>query len=251
MRVAADQRFTATVDAYDRHRPSYPPALIDWVVGTAALTTGATVVDLGCGTGISTRLVAARGFEVIGVDPNAAMLTRARERGGPARFVLGDAHATTLPDACADLVVAAQAFHWFDVPRALDEIARVLRPTGSGAAFWNVRAATPAMDAYEALLLARSREYATLRTPEQTIAAIAASDRIESPVEAEFPNVQRFDWAGFRGRVFSSSYVVHGVDDLPAFEVELRALFDAHARDGVLDFAYRTIGVGFRPRRAR
>lgn len=240
MRVPAGERFSATVDAYDKHRPSYPAEAIDWIVSTSGVRAGGAVVDLGCGTGIVSRLFAARGFEVVGVDPNEDMLARARERGGDrVRYVRGEASATGLPVASFDLAVAGQAFHWFDVPKALAEIARVVKKGGWATAFWNVRATGPTMDAYEALLREWSREYESLRTPEQTMEDIRA---IVGPSmrEASFPNGQTFDWEGFRGRVFSSSYVVHGVDRREEFERALRALFEACSPRGVIAFDYRT-----------
>jgi ubiquinone/menaquinone biosynthesis C-methylase UbiE len=243
VRVASEKRFSETVDDYDKHRPSYPAEAIDWILATSGAVRGARVVDLGCGTGIVTRLFAARGLDVVGVDPNEDMLARARSRAGgtrgAGRFVKAEASATGLEPASFDLAVAGQAFHWFDVRATTAEIARIVKPGGWSAAFWNVRTSTPTMDAYEALLRAWSPEYATLRSPERTLhdlrAVVGASVR-----EASFANGQTFDWTGFRGRVFSSSYVVHGVDRKDAFEQALRALFDERSPRGVIEFAYVT-----------
>jgi SAM-dependent methyltransferase len=83
------ERFTATVDRYARHRPDYPEALLDWLAG---LVSGRRAVDLGAGTGILTRQLAARGWDVVGVEPNAAMRERAAAAGGT--YVDGSAEAT-------------------------------------------------------------------------------------------------------------------------------------------------------------
>lgn len=250
MRVASEKRFSETVDDYDKHRPTYPAAAIDWIVTTSGVRAGARVIDLGCGTGIVGRLFAARGFDVVGVDPNEDMLQRARQRDPRITFVNGDATSTGMDRASFDLAVAGQAFHWFDVPKALAEIARVVKNGGWASAFWNVRASTPTMNAYEALLRAASPEYATLRTPEQTIDTLRAIVGAKMR-EAEFSNAQAFDWSGFRGRVFSSSYVVHGVERRGDFEEGLRALFEEHAVEGRLEFAYRTKVVAFSDMRWR
>jgi SAM-dependent methyltransferase len=247
LRADPKTRFSATVDLYARHRPSYPPALFDWLIQLAGLRPGAAVADLGCGTGISTRLLAAHGLDVIGIDPNEDMLAAARrEPEPPARYRRGESSATGLPDASVDLCTAAQAFHWFDVPATMRELARILRPNGRAAAFWNVRARTPAMDEYDALLRRYSSEYARMRSPEQTLAAIRIWPGARDLVEGAFDNSQAFDHEGFFGRVYSSSYVVHGVDQKDELDRELEALFARHARDGVLAFAYRVIAIAWR-----
>jgi SAM-dependent methyltransferase len=246
LRVDPRHRFSATVDLYARYRPSYPPELLDWLIQVAALGPGARVADLGCGTGISTRLLAARGLDVVGVDPNEAMLAEARRQGGGARYQRGEAAATGLPDGSMSLVVAGQAFHWFDLAATQRELARVLVPGGRAAAFWNTRAHTPAMDEYEALLLGYSKEYAQLRSPEQTIASIRAFPSAASLVEASFQGSQSFDREAFHGRVYSSSYVVHGVDQRAEFDRDLEALFDRHAVEGQLEFRYLVIAIAWR-----
>ena len=241
------RRFSATVEDYDRYRPSYPPALLDWLVSRSGVDGGSAVVDLGCGTGISTRLLASRGLRVTGIDANADMLQRARAHGGP-EYRLGTAEATGLPGAGADLVTVAQAFHWFETEAALAEIKRVLRPGGHACAFWNDRTVeTPFLKAYESLLLERSSEYRKLAAKGDSIAAISASPSIRDLERAEFPSVQPMGREAFFGRVHSSSYVVHGVSDRAAFDAELARLFAAHAQDGRVEFRYRTVALLWRP----
>ena len=113
-------RFSAAADLYHRYRPSYPEALLGWIERTTGLPPPARVADVGCGTGISSRPLAERGYAVTGVDPNEAMLAHARAAGG-ADYRLGSATDTGLPGGSFDLVTVAQAFHWFDVPAALAE----------------------------------------------------------------------------------------------------------------------------------
>ena len=234
------ERFSATAELYSAHRPSYPTEVIDWILTTARLVPGRgqVVVDLGCGTGISTRLLGGRGLEVIGVDPNEAMLAEAKRLGG-ARYRRGEAAATGLEGASVDLVTVAQAFHWFDLDATLAELGRILRPGGHAAAFWNQRGPDPFMDAYQRLLLASSTEYAGIRSPDATMAALRRHPAVKHLTEAGFGNVQLLDRAGFHGRVHSSSYVAHGVADVPAFDRALEALFERHQRDGRVAFTYR------------
>jgi len=181
----------------------------------------------------------------VGIDPNAAMLARARAAGG-ARYLPGEAAATGLPDAGMALAVAGQAFHWFDIPAALCEFARILRPAGSAAAFWNVRGSGPFLDAYDRLLREHSAEYAILDKPAQTLTALRARAEVWEARESEFAYVQSLDREGLLGRAFSSSYVVHGVADRERFERDLHTLFERHQSGGRVDFQYRTLAIWFR-----
>jgi ubiquinone/menaquinone biosynthesis C-methylase UbiE len=243
------ERFTGAAGLYERHRPSYPEALLDWIAEATGVRPPAPVADLGCGTGISTRLLAARGYDVVGIDPNAAMLEKARAAGG-ARYAPGEAAATGLPDASVALATVAQAFHWFELLPTLRELRRILKPGGWCAAFWNVRASSPFMDAYEALLRARSTEYGILESHGQTLAALAASPDAVDQRRGEFPNLQEFDWEGLHGRAWSSSYVLHGVADREGFDQALRALFDTYRVDGTVSYLYNAVGLCFRLRPA-
>lgn len=239
------RRFTATAAHYHAWRPSYPAALIDWILALPGLPARPRVADVACGTGITTRLFAVRSCEVVGVDPNPAMLAFARREGG-ARYVEGTAERTGLESRWADLVTVGQGFHWFEVGSALRELARVLRPGGWCAAFWNIRGSGPFQDDYERLLRERSAEYERIPTPEQTIDAIRRSPGMVAVREAEFPNAQAFDRAGLYGRAHSSSYVAHGVADREAFDLELGELFDRHQAAGTVEFAYRTAVIAWR-----
>lgn len=241
MHIDPRQRFTSTVSAYRLHRPGYPEALIDWILAGDPVT---TVVDLGAGTGLSSRALSARGVSVIGVEPNTAMRAAAEAEGG-ARYVPGDAERTGLPDAIADRVVSGQAFHWFDLDRTLPEVARLLRPGGRATAFWNLRGSDPVMDDYEVLLRRACSPYALQRGPRATLADLRA--RLPERTEARFPHVQRLDRAGLQGRTWSSSYLERGITDVPLFDRALDALFHDHATDGHITFLYETVAIGWSP----
>lgn len=245
MNVASDPRtrFAAAADDYRRYRPGYPEQLADWIFAAAALSEPARVADVGCGTGISTRLFAARGHDVVGVDPSEEMLTRARAAGGAARYVKGEARATGLTAASVDLVTVAQAFHWFDVPPALAEFGRILVPGGWCAAFWNLRDKTPLLEAYELVLRGHCGEYESRPKADQALAQIRSRPEVVGLRETAFRNVQRLDKQGLLGRARSSSYVAHGVADLAALERDLGALFERHQQDGHVDVVYRTVAA--------
>jgi ubiquinone/menaquinone biosynthesis C-methylase UbiE len=123
------QRFSGFADLYDAVRPVPPQVLAD-VITSYAGGRPAVVVDLGSGTGLSTRWAANWSSEVIGVEPSDDMRTRAAAvtNDPNVRYVPGWSNATALPDACADVVLAVQALHWMEPPSTFIEISRILRP---------------------------------------------------------------------------------------------------------------------------
>jgi SAM-dependent methyltransferase len=128
--------FAAVAEAYDRARPSYPAEAAAWLAGSSHQS---TVVELGAGTGKLTELLVAAGHEVIATDPLPEMLAQLRSRVPAARTAVATAERIPVASFSADVVVCAQAFHWFDHEVALPEIARVLRPGGALALVWNAR----------------------------------------------------------------------------------------------------------------
>ena len=136
---AARDGFAAGALNYAAGRPSYPPAITQWLTDALHLSRGKTVVDLGSGTGKFLPSLAPTSAEIIAIEPVAAMRQRLMDDHPDARVEAGSATAIPLPDACADAVVCAQAFHWFANSEALDEIHRVLKPGGFLGLVWNVR----------------------------------------------------------------------------------------------------------------
>jgi ubiquinone/menaquinone biosynthesis C-methylase UbiE len=127
--------FGSVADAYDRARPSYPQEAAVWLVGEQPVT----VLELGAGTGKLTETLVALGHDVHATDPDEAMLDKLRERLPDVRTSVAAAERLPSPDSWYDVVVVAQAFHWFDHDAALPEIARVLKPGGRLAVVWNQR----------------------------------------------------------------------------------------------------------------
>lgn len=240
------ERFSTRAENYARYRPGYPRAAIDLLAARCGLAAGAAVADLGSGTGILTELLLERGARVYAVEPNDAMRAAAETRlAGRAGFssVVGSAEATTLAAASVDLLVAGQAFHWFDTQRARGEALRVLRSTGSGALLWNERpqVSQPFLDEYDALLRRYAPEY------DQIVASRADETRMRAffggHMElAAFANEQIFDFAGLKGRLMSSSYAPEpGQPQHEPLMAALRELHRRHARDGQVVFPYRTL----------
>jgi SAM-dependent methyltransferase len=120
---------------YARARPLYPDAAIDWLLPEGVRT----VLDLGAGTGKLTRALAARGLDVIAVEPLAEMRTNLSWAAPDAKVLEGTAEAIPLEDDSVDAITVAQAWHWVDPERATAEAARVLRPGGTLGLIWNRR----------------------------------------------------------------------------------------------------------------
>jgi SAM-dependent methyltransferase len=123
-------------EMYDAHRPEPPGVLLDALSQYAGGRLG-RVVDLGSGTGLSTRVWGPRAAEVIGVEANPAMLAVAEKRPSPGnvRYVNAFADETGLPDRTADLVTCSQSLHWMDPEATIAEAARLLRSGGVFAAY--------------------------------------------------------------------------------------------------------------------
>lgn len=123
-------RFGRISAAYDAARREFPRETVAYVIRHLA-GNNPFVLDLACGTGISTRQLAAGGIEVVGCDIDPLMLRFAIERGGARiRYAIGRAEAIPFKDASFDAVTSFCGYHWFDPARAVPEIARVLRPDG-------------------------------------------------------------------------------------------------------------------------
>lgn len=126
-------------DTYVRGRPDYPPQVADWLTGTLGLNADTAVIELGAGTGKFTGRLVATGAQVTAVEPVVQMLEKLSEAYPEVLAVKGTATDLPLPDASVEVVVCAQAFHWFANREALDEIARVLKPGGRLGLIWNLR----------------------------------------------------------------------------------------------------------------
>jgi SAM-dependent methyltransferase len=215
-RAVRARAFDAWADEYERYRPGYPAALFDVVAERLALPADAEVVDLGAGTGKVARAVAARGWRVTAVDPGAPMLGVLRERAAAEHLeidiVQASAEATGLPAASCDSALAGEAYHWFDAPAALAEMARIVRPGGGIAFFWNVGDAEPSpLVAGEARLVeeygisgSEVRKHGPL--PE-TREAVRAAGGFEEPEFHQVRHVVPMTGADYLGLAYTKSHL--------------------------------------------
>jgi len=239
-------RFSDRVEHYVRSRPPYPPAFFDLFRDRLGLSPGAAIADVGAGTGISAGPLVERGYVIYAVEPNGPMRAAAARQLAHFpnfRSIAAAAEATTLPDASVDAVLAAQAFHWFDRPRARAEFARILRPGGSAVIVWNERRldATPFLSEYESLLGRFGTDYGRVRHENIDDAALAAFFAPATYESLRFDNAQHFDYPGFESRLLSSSYTPAEDDPRRApMLADLRRLFDRHQQGGRVTFEYDT-----------
>lgn len=233
-------RFSDRADAYVAGRPSYPDAAIDTLFEGLGDPHEAIVVDLGAGTGISSRLLAGRGACVIAVEPNGPMRAAAEPHPG-VTWVDGTAEQTGLDEASADLVTAFQAFHWFDHDAALREMVRVLRPGGRAALVYNERDERDPFTADYGELVRRYQTDRTERGRANGRAAFAAYPAWHAARVVEIPNAQRLDRAGVHARARSTSYLPQEGAAFVELRAALDALFEEHAVDGAVTMRLLTI----------
>ncbi|KAL2072486.1 hypothetical protein VTL71DRAFT_11829 [Oculimacula yallundae] len=130
--------------AYDKNRPSYSPEAVNKLLThlKVASVANAKIIDLACGTGKFTELLAARPeeFDIIGVEPHEGMREVLVKKGLGDRVKVenGDAGNMPIEEDWGDAVIAAQAFHWFATESSLKEIHRVLRPGATFGLIWNI-----------------------------------------------------------------------------------------------------------------
>lgn len=234
------RRFSDRAEDYARFRPSYPSLAIDAILAGLAPPSQLVVADVGAGTGISTRLFAERGARVVAVEPNAAM--RGAAQAHPrVTWVDGTAEGTNLAANAHDLVVVAQAFHWFDVPKALREFHRILRPHGRLAIVWNKRSREEAFTlGYRMALEAIDGEAPAERSTFDP-AVVAATGFFTNPGRHTFRNAQALTEDELIGRAMSTSTVPRTG---PRTDELLRLLHALHARhrgaDGRATMVYDT-----------
>jgi SAM-dependent methyltransferase len=245
-RMDPTERFCGLADVYARCRPDYPPSAIAFLMDRCRLGPGSLVVDIGCGTGISSRLFALRGYRVVGVEPNADMRLKAEAEilaaGTPVpEYKDGTAEATGLPDQQADMVLAAQAFHWFDPQPTLSEFHRILKPTGWAALIWNERDETDPFTEAVGTVMRTWPKTVSVEGPRTKAGEVLL--RTPLFVEGErttFAHGQELDEEGLIGRVFSASYAPREPERVEVSIAALRGVFGRFQSGDRVTMRYQT-----------
>lgn len=239
------ERFSNRVENYVKYRPGYPTEVLGLFKRDLGLTPESVIADIGSGTGLSSKPFLENGNTVYGVEPNEAMRVAAEKylKDFPTfKSIDGTAENTTLPNESIDIIVAAQAFHWFEGKKTRVEFKRVLKPGGYVSLIWNERQldTTEFLREYEKLLLQFANDYEKVRhenIDEQKLRAFFLTEF----KKATFPNVQIFDFEGIKGRLSSSSYMpAEGSEVFVPMVNELKSLFDKYQESGKIKVFYDT-----------
>jgi len=174
----AHQGYSEAAQTYAQGRPDYPPEILPWLTDTLSITANKNAVDLGAGTGKFTKLLAQTGANIIAIEPVEAMRAQLTLSLPDVQTLPGTADAIPLDTASADAVLCAQSFHWFATEAVLQEIHRVLKPSGKLGLIWNVR--------------------------DESVDWVVAITEIITPYEGSAPRFYKGDWRiPFNGRYFT------------------------------------------------
>jgi ubiquinone/menaquinone biosynthesis C-methylase UbiE len=211
--------FDSCSEQYSKFRPDYPPELIDTIHRRCA----GTLIDVGAGTGKASAPQAARGLQVISIEPSLAMIGAGLRSYPNLVYVCSTAEELPLKASIAGAVTCAQAFHWLDAPRALKEFARVLKPGGSIFLFWNTRDLdSPAPGMYDALIQKWNPTHVQGYRRKDWGERIRESGLFEEITHQSFRQTQTMtidDWIGLSRSI---SYIQSiGAEKVARFEAEL------------------------------
>ena len=239
-------RFSDRADDYAKYRPHYSADVAHALKGACGLQPEHLIADVGCGPGLLAEIFLDNGNRVIGLEPNREMRLAGEQylASHPGFSMIdGSAEATNLPDESVDFVVAGQAFHWFDPPKARVEFARILKSGGWTVLVWHDRdvESTPFLRAYEALVRQYASDYE--QVSHKWVATYDALQHFFAPNEMKSikqHNQQRVDFDGLRGRLLSSSYIPKSGERHDAMMKALPELFSRHAVDEHVTLEYDT-----------
>jgi len=227
---------------YAEFRPSYSESLLGLIVERCGLTAEHVVADLGSGTGTLTSLFLRIGNSVFAVEPNADMRAMSEQLLGryPGfKSVNATAEATTLPGRSVDLVTAGRAMQWFDIPSALQEISRILRPGGWTVAVWNELRPSPLVSAYRDVVSAYCSNSEEMAQRRQGVRDLL--ERLGFGIE-RLENKQRLNLAQLKGLILSLSSSPG--PESPRFEAMMRDVEDVfvkYATNDYVQFDYMTL----------
>lgn len=236
------ERFSNRVENYVRYRPHYPN-ILPFLKENIGLDKTWTIADIGSGTGISSEAFLNNGNTVYGVEPNKEMREAAEiafKNRKNFKSINGTAEATNLRDHEIDLIVAGQAFHWFDKITSKKEFQRIVRPGAFLLLMWNERKFdSDFQQMYEQMLLEMAPAYEHVCQHNVDESQIKDFFSPHPYLMQEFSNAQLFDFEGLRGRLLSCSYAP--LENDPSFKpimVRLKQIFDKTNANGKIAFEY-------------
>jgi len=234
------KRFSSRVENYIKYRPSYPQKIIKFLTEKKILKKNIVIADIGSGTGILSELFLKNGNKVYGVEPNPDMRKAAEkllEKYSDFISIDGSAEKSGLKEKSVDLIVAGQAFHWFDVEKARMEFKRILRQIRYVVLIWNNRrkSGDNFSSDYEKFILKYGTDYKEVRKKEKNV------DKFFKNEKKVYYNYQDLDYDGLKGRLLSVSYIP--LKDNPYFTKmleELEDIFSRYQKNGTVKLEYDT-----------
>lgn len=247
MNIETTHRFADRVDNYVKYRPHYPQEMFDFLLSKHILTENSVIADIGSGTGISTEPFLKLNLEVFAIEPNKEMREAAEKLLSVHKnfhSVNATAENTTIKDHSVDIIVAGQAFHWFDKEKAKQEFKRILKPEGYVVLLWNDRRtdSTEFLRSYEDFLQLCGTDYKEVNHKNIQDKKIFDSFFGENNyAEKWFDNFQEVDFAGLKGRVLSSSYMPNeGHKDYEHMIYCLKKVFARYQQNNTVRLEYDT-----------
>jgi ubiquinone/menaquinone biosynthesis C-methylase UbiE len=235
--------FSTAATVYERARPLFPAAAIDWLCTQLEITAETRVLDLAAGTGRLTRPLYARTRHIVAVEPVPEM-REVLHRSLPAIEVLdGIAEELPLATASVGVVVVAQAFHWFDPEPALSEIARVLVPGGRLGVVWHAADTTDPVQQRFRALVERHRNDAPAHVTGTSARFLAQQQLFDAIATTGIRDVHEYDAEGLAELALSTSHVARLP---PEMRAETLAEARAIAGDGVVELPYVVELLAFR-----
>ncbi|MCC7529381.1 MAG: class I SAM-dependent methyltransferase [Candidatus Melainabacteria bacterium] len=245
MEVDSTKRFSGLADIYAKARPTYPDTAINYVMDICNLGADSVMADVGCGTGISSKLFAERGLHVIGVEPNHDMRQKAAavinliKPPGKLRLLDGTAENTTLENSSVSAVLCAQAFHWFAADRALKEFYRILKPDGWTVLIWNERDERDHFTRAYADAFRKLSEIDKVEAKHGTSGIpLLTSEYFSKGELTQFENEQVLDRESLILRAFSASYAPKETGIANRLKEMLNTAFERFQTDGEVALKY-------------
>jgi SAM-dependent methyltransferase len=233
-------RFSERATAYAKYRPSYPEEAIAIILEGLGNLSQLVVADIGAGTGISSRLLAQHGIRVIAVEPNQNMSEVATPHH-LVEFHNGTAENTNLSDACVDLVTCFQAFHWFNPEPTLQELQRILKPSGRLAVVWNNRDQDDEFTQNYTQLIKTASNQHPAESRLESISPLLFSDLFTQVHCHTFNYRQALNLEGLIGRAQSVSYLPQTGVAHEQLITGLTELYKSkHDEKGLVYLSYRT-----------
>lgn len=235
-------RFSSRVDNYVKYRPSYPKEIIEFLQETIGFSKSSIIADVGSGTGISAKLFLDNGNTVYAVEPNADMRQAAEgvlHRYNNFYSIDGSSENTKLKEESIHMVVAAQAFHWFDPEPTKEEFLRILKPEGHIVLLWNTRKriTTGFMGEYLNFI----KKYGKIEIEKGNDYVVPKFFNGRTLNKKDFSNPQHYDFERLKGELASFSYMPNeNHENFVPMIAELKNIFNRYNDNGKVVLEYET-----------